>query len=394
MISRRYYHLSRQARSDLPPAGPHIGLNVHNFQDTTVDIVLLVLTTTFVGLRFYARRLQNVRYGSEDWTILAALVIFYAYIGVSFAAIFGGGIGYHASQLSLEQATLALQLTLAIQVTYAAGVGLVKCSICLLLMRIFSTKKFRIAATIVMGLCIAWATMTILIGFLICHPLDYNWNLKPPGSHCGNQTVAYGSVGVVDILTDTCILILPIPMIWRLQMPKLNKILLVSLLGFGVFTIVVTIVRVIIIVNTDFLDFSYSSKGIFIWTAVNFGTGILVACCPLLRPFFERFHPKSLIRSLGTSRSVNTSLTADSTSRRHSKFSRLGEDSFPLHERGNESDAAMTGFGDAAHEQNFLRAPGNIHNTVYSPSNNPNVASKGISVQTELIVDSTERLNV
>ncbi|PQE26798.1 hypothetical protein CJF31_00003496 [Rutstroemia sp. NJR-2017a BVV2] len=73
MISERYYHLSRQADTELTPAGPNIKLNVHNFQDTTVDIVLLVLTTTFVGLRFYARRLQNIRYGPEDWTILGAL---------------------------------------------------------------------------------------------------------------------------------------------------------------------------------------------------------------------------------------------------------------------------------------------------------------------------------
>ncbi|PQE07546.1 hypothetical protein CJF30_00007285 [Rutstroemia sp. NJR-2017a BBW] len=74
MISERYYHLSRQAAdTELTPAGPNIKLNVHNFQDTTVDIVLLVLTTTFVGLRFYARRLQNIRYGAEDWTILGAL---------------------------------------------------------------------------------------------------------------------------------------------------------------------------------------------------------------------------------------------------------------------------------------------------------------------------------
>ncbi|PQE07542.1 integral membrane protein [Rutstroemia sp. NJR-2017a BBW] len=236
----------------------------------------------------------------------------------------------------------------------------IKCSICLLLMRIFSTRKFRIAASIVMGLCIAWAIMTILIGFLICHPLDYNWNLKPPGSHCGNQTVAYGSVGVVDIITDTCILILPIPMVWRLQMPKLNKILLLSLLGFGLFTIIVTIVRVVIIVNTNFADFSYSSKGIFIWTAVNFGTGILVACCPLLRPFFERLSPKSLIRSIGTTKSINTSLTAD-TSRKHSKFSRLGEDSFPLHEMDHGTGSGGPGYGGPAHEENFLQAPGKIH---------------------------------
>lgn len=127
-----------------------------------------------------------------------------------------------------------LQMILVIQFAYAVGQGLVKSSICLLLMRIFSTKRFRVAASIVMGLCIAWSIMTILIAFLICRPLEYNWNMKPHGNHCGDQNLAYGSVGVVDIITDVCILILPIPMVWSLQMPKLNKALLVCILGFGV----------------------------------------------------------------------------------------------------------------------------------------------------------------
>ncbi|RAL64505.1 hypothetical protein DID88_001980 [Monilinia fructigena] len=363
MYISTYDRVSRQAEST--PTGSKIGLDTHNFQIVTVDIVLLILTTSFIGLRLYSRKLQGLRYGAEDWSILGALVVFYCYIGVSFAAIFGGGIGYHANQLSAEQTKLSLILILIIQFVYAVGQGLVKSSICLLLMRIFSTRKFRIAASIIMGLCIAWSLMTILIAFLICRPLDYNWNLKPPGNHCGDQKLAYGSVGVVDILTDTCILILPIPMIWNLQMPKLNKFLLACILGFGVFTISVTIVRVIVIANTNFLDFSYSSKGIFIWTAVNYGTGIIVACCPLLRPVVEKLYPKSLIQTLRSkSASITTSITG-SNPRRHLNFDRLGDDRYPLHDMGSRSVGPKTEIETVIRDEEFLRGQSGSHNNLY-----------------------------
>lgn len=72
MYIHAYERVSRQAEHT--PAGPKIGLNVNNYQPVTVDIVLLILTTLFVGLRLYSRRLQGVNYGVEDWTILGGLV--------------------------------------------------------------------------------------------------------------------------------------------------------------------------------------------------------------------------------------------------------------------------------------------------------------------------------
>ena len=85
-----------------------------------------------------------------------------------------------------------------------------------------------------MTLSIAWALMTILIGFLLCLPVDYNWNLLPTAGHCGNQRSAYAAVGFVDIFSDAAILILPQPMIWKLHLPKTTRIALTGILCLGV----------------------------------------------------------------------------------------------------------------------------------------------------------------
>ena len=126
-----------------------------------------------------------------------------------------------------------LQILLALEVLYAVGLGLIKCSLCLMLIRIFFIKPFRIAGYMVMSFCIAWAVMTILVAFLLCRPLNYNWNLLPTAGHCGNQRAAYAAVGIVGIFTDVAILILPQPMVWKLQMPVFNKIALTILLCLG-----------------------------------------------------------------------------------------------------------------------------------------------------------------
>lgn len=126
------------------------------------------------------------------------------------------------------------QVLLCGQIFYAIGLGLVKCSITTMLLTVFSVKSFRLAGYAVLAICVLWGVMTILVAFLLCRPLGYNWNLLPPSGHCGNQQSAYAAVGITDILTDVMILVLPLPMIWKLQLPLGNKIALAGLLCLGI----------------------------------------------------------------------------------------------------------------------------------------------------------------
>lgn len=49
-----------------------------------------------------------------------------------------GGAGHHINTLEPSVLTLQLKLLMGVQIAYAIVLGLVKCSVCLLLMRIFS----------------------------------------------------------------------------------------------------------------------------------------------------------------------------------------------------------------------------------------------------------------
>ena len=67
-----------------------------------------------------------------------------------------------------------------------------------------------------MGLTATLAVVVILATLLICRPLAYNWNPTINGT-CGDTHKLYLSGGIVNLLLDVSIVILPMPMLWGLQ---------------------------------------------------------------------------------------------------------------------------------------------------------------------------------
>ena len=129
--------------------------------------------------------------------------------------------------------TNLVQLLVAIQVSYGVSVGLVKISICLFYIRIFFTKNFRTASWILIGTIASWSLVVVFTAFFICTPLAANWDSNIPGGKCHNQTAAYTGIGVIDLVTDIAIFILPIPMIWNLQVSTGNRVALFAVFGLG-----------------------------------------------------------------------------------------------------------------------------------------------------------------
>ena len=76
--------------------------------------------------------------------------------------------------------------------------------------------------------------MVILEELLICRPLSVNWNLNATNFTCGDGHAAYIATGVINLLTDVLVIVLPIPQIWKLQMPFHSKIVLSVLFSFGI----------------------------------------------------------------------------------------------------------------------------------------------------------------
>lgn len=78
----------------------------------------------------------------------------------------------------------------------------------------------------------AWLVMTVLIGFLICRPVEKNWDPTVEGT-CGNRIAGYTAVSVVNVIVDCLMFVLPLPMVFNLQIKPGYKLGLFGIFGIG-----------------------------------------------------------------------------------------------------------------------------------------------------------------
>lgn len=82
----------------------------------------------------------------------------------------------------------------------------------LLYTNIFVLPSFVLAAKITAVLIFGYNIATILATLLICQPLSMSWGESPAsGGHCGDQIASYLSTGILNIVTDLVVVILPVP---------------------------------------------------------------------------------------------------------------------------------------------------------------------------------------
>ncbi|KAK8071294.1 hypothetical protein PG997_011497 [Apiospora hydei] len=187
-----------------------------------------------------------------------------------------------------------------VQFLWATSLSLVKVSLILLYVRVFPTRPLIIAAWVNWLVIVAWASTTILLGFLICRPFAFNWDHTIPNGTCGNQVLSYQITGALNLVTDVVTLVLPIPHLIKLQMPLYRKVILQSVFALGIFfanakpscttnsTCITSLLRLVSLSSLDYTDITYNILSALIFGGLEPLIGIIVACVPLMRPLLGR----------------------------------------------------------------------------------------------------------
>lgn len=84
-----------------------------------------------------------------------------------------------------------------------------------------------------MAVIVLWAISVILETFLLCRPLAFNWDPTIKGS-CGDRNTVYVTAGALNIVTDFMVIALPLPHVWKLQLPFARKVGLVVMFSIGI----------------------------------------------------------------------------------------------------------------------------------------------------------------
>ncbi|MCJ1263967.1 hypothetical protein MMC22_003838 [Lobaria immixta] len=162
----------------------------------------------------------------------------------------------------------------------------VKFSILALYWRLFKLS-IRVPILILASIVTCWGIAVFLTTVFQCVPVRGFWD-KTINATCGVNVYAffYGN-SIPNISTDVAILILPMPLIWRLRIPQSQKIMLSGIFILGGFIIAVSITRLIYLINLDLHspDVTWNFGVTQIWTCVEMNIAVV---CGSLNPSFRQ----------------------------------------------------------------------------------------------------------
>ncbi|WPH03710.1 Hypothetical protein R9X50_00659300 [Acrodontium crateriforme] len=257
-------------------------------------IACSILATSVVALRWYTRRHLFRRTGLDDHVILLSLILSWAMCSVTIAAN-GEGLGVYNGFID---ATHLAKLLIANNTLWILTVNCTKTSILLQYLRVFSSRTLRTLCYILTGILISATCWAVFGGLFLCHPVAKLWNPSLLGTCLSSETY-WTSAASLNIAIDVLILILPLPSIARLYLPRKEKICIILVFTLGFFVCVVSSLRLGLVVATaNQGDYVLSGIWSIIWSAVEANVGIICASLPALKPLVYLVFP-DLMRETG-----------------------------------------------------------------------------------------------
>lgn len=71
------------------------------------------------------------------------------------------------------------------------------------------------------------------LSIIQCHPLSYIWDPSVAGGYCGRIPLAGTITAAFNVLTDIIILVMPMPVLWKLQMEMRMKLQIMGIFLLG-----------------------------------------------------------------------------------------------------------------------------------------------------------------
>ncbi|KAL2188629.1 hypothetical protein L209DRAFT_751656 [Thermothelomyces heterothallicus CBS 203.75] len=177
------------------------------------------------------------------------------------------------------------------QVTYKATINLVKCCILLLYLRLFFIVHwFRWSCWALLTIVAMYCVASILVTIFQCRPMIRAFDKSTPGTCIDTAKFWFANAGF-SIATDIIILLLPMPLIWKLGAPRAQKIALMAVFAIGIFAVVTSCLRVTTLdIFATSPDNTYNIDNVM-WTIVEPNVAIVCSCLPILRPLVVKLIP-------------------------------------------------------------------------------------------------------
>ncbi|KAI4859981.1 ankyrin repeat-containing domain protein [Hypoxylon rubiginosum] len=229
--------------------------------------------------------MEAARLGWDDGLIFVATVLVVALLALSIS-VRGTQVktsGCHKRDIFLPENTL-LKLLLAFNVLYLVAACFTKLSALYLYIRIFTQKKkFQKTCKALVAIVVILYIAVLIQEFTVSGIAVQLWNKQNASSIVDKRRVDLGTAFYRNVV----ILILPIPLVWKLQMSIMKKINLTALFLSGLSVTVVASFRLMAIVRADYDNEVVSvTSGIMNLQVLEPELAIFCLCLPVLNRFW------------------------------------------------------------------------------------------------------------
>ncbi|CAG8955236.1 hypothetical protein HYFRA_00007253 [Hymenoscyphus fraxineus] len=210
----------------------------------------LLLAIVAIALRLWVRHIKSTPLALNDWLLFVGWVFSLGLTIIIVIFVTIGGLGQDQKNVSKESITLTLQVWLrgsnytsianeskllpAAETLWAAANTAVKVSILLVYKDIFALRSFRRAADTAIVVVIMLGVGNTIQCLAICRPFSFQWDKTIEGGKCGNQNLGILLVAFLNLVTDLIIVIMPMPLVWNLKMPRHKRLALIGIFSLGI----------------------------------------------------------------------------------------------------------------------------------------------------------------
>ncbi|KAL8936949.1 MAG: hypothetical protein Q9216_004664, partial [Gyalolechia sp. 2 TL-2023] len=268
-----------------------------------VSILFIVLVTICVALRFYARRMGNVAWGLDDTFIIPGTIFCLALCTCALVDLSDRALGYHEAAVAAthpEKLIRRAKFILVAPLLYLNAVLFPKLAILATYLRIFTPSSYRNICWVLVAVLVAnWFTFTVAC-FKMCTPLAYLWNRGIVGGRCFDINLFYRWSAFPNIATDVAMLVLPVPVVWKLHTSRNTKVGLTVMFATGSLGLFTSILRFAgYFLHNPIADNTHAGTYLYIYVVCESCMYLVAACLLTYKPLAGLFRRDGPLASFG-----------------------------------------------------------------------------------------------
>ncbi|KAI1823453.1 hypothetical protein F4861DRAFT_321535 [Xylaria intraflava] len=254
-------------------------------------VVLIVLTSIAVIIRFlvnvYRRKLPD----GPDWLCLFGTAVFNAYCGIIINFIFNVS-QHHAFDLDLSygmtEAVNLVKRTYFTELLFGLGITSIKLSILWFYFQLFSVNRILnpvIKATA--AVCVLWFIVATLVIIFQCKPVQAYWEHLGQPPYCLEYPRVLLGYEITNLFIDVAILCIPTTTLWTLKLPFEKKLPVMGIFLIGAVVCIFSILRLAAIWHPPDIIVNFDFNKTSLYSTLQLGLAIITSCLPTYSPLLS-----------------------------------------------------------------------------------------------------------